>query len=179
MAPLYACRSSIERLHLETNGLPATTSTLELASLGDDAGLDAVVSVGVVDGGAVSEVLDGLTHALAASQEHGVGTLGGTQGKLIKGEALTAGLDDAGTGGLGEAEGGNLEGRDLQQTRIVSDGANNDCGLVLLTLEVSSQSGDGDRRVVDSGHAKSLGDDLGELGVSSSADEAVEIGPYR
>lgn len=160
-------------LHLEADGLPATTGTLELAALGDGARLDTIVGVWVVDRGAVTEVLLGLTNVLATTQQNGVGTLGGTQGKLIEGQALSASLDDARTSGLSETQGGNLQARDLQQARIVSDSADDNCSLVLLSLHVSLDARDRDRKVVDSGLAQSLGNHLGELGVTSAADEAV------
>ena len=53
--------SWITDLNLETARATATTGALELASLGSDVGLDAVVGVGVVDAGAVAEVGKGST----------------------------------------------------------------------------------------------------------------------
>lgn len=160
-------------LHLETNRASATTSTLELSALGDDSGLDARVSVGVVDGGAMTEMLDGLSGALGAAQEDGVGALGGAQGQLVQGEALTTSLDDAGSSSLGEAGSGDLQGGDLQQTRIVGDSAHDNRGLVLLSLHVPRQAGQRKRSSVDSRHSQSLGNGVGELGLASAADEAA------
>lgn len=55
-------------LYLEAVGLSATTGTFELSSLGADTWLDTIVSVWVVWRGAVTEVLDGLTDTLAATE---------------------------------------------------------------------------------------------------------------
>ena len=94
--------SSTRFLHLEADRLPATTGTLELASLGDGARLDTIVSVWVVDGGAVTEELKRLTDVLATTQEDSVGTLRGTKSKLIKSQAFTTSLDDTSTGSFSE-----------------------------------------------------------------------------
>jgi hypothetical protein len=84
--------------HLETIGLSATTGSLELSASGAHVGLDAVVGVGVVDRGGVTEVSDGLAGILGAAQEHGVGALGLAEGELVEGDALTTGLGDTSSG---------------------------------------------------------------------------------
>jgi hypothetical protein len=122
----------------------------------------------------VTKVLDRLAHALATAEQDCVGALRGAQSELVKSEALTTSVGDSGTDGLSETQGGDLESRDFQQTRIVGDGADNDSGLVLLALQVTRQTGYGDRGVVDSGHTQSLHNGVGELGLRTSADEAVE-----
>jgi hypothetical protein len=58
------------------------------------------VGVGVVDGGGVTEVSDGLASVLGAAQEHGVGALGLAEGELVKGDALATGLGDTGSAGI-------------------------------------------------------------------------------
>lgn len=55
--------------------------------------------VGVVDGSLVSEMAHSLTGILGAAEKHSVGSLGGAKGKLVEGDALTTGLDDAGSVG--------------------------------------------------------------------------------
>lgn len=85
----------IRNLNLETSGSSASTSLLELASLGADVRLDTIVCVGVVDRGLVSEMADRLTGVLGTTEKHGVASLGGAKGKLIEGDALTTGLDNA------------------------------------------------------------------------------------
>ena len=131
------------------------------------------MSVRVGNAGAVAEVSNGLTGVLGATEKDGVGALGGAEGKLIKGDALTAGLHDSGASSLGESEGSNGELGDLQKTRIVSDGTDNDGGLALLSLHVSRQTRDGDRGVVDLGHSQSLDNGQSELGLSTSGEETV------
>ena len=84
-------------LDLESIGPSATTSLLELASLGANVGLHTVMSMRIVDGGAVSEVANGLAGVLGTTEEDGVAPLGGTQGKLIEGNALTTSLGNSGS----------------------------------------------------------------------------------
>jgi hypothetical protein len=114
-------------LHLETLGASATTGTLELATLGLDEGL----LVGV---GTEAEVLVGLTGSLGAANEDHVRASWGAEGELVEGDALTAGGDDAGTGGGGEAEGADAELGALNHADVVGDLGNggHDLALVLL-----------------------------------------------
>lgn len=165
----------LRHLNLEASGSPASTGLLELSALGDNTGLDAIVSVRVGDAGAVTEVGDRLTRGLGTTEKDGVGALGGAEGELIQGDALTAGLDNSGTGSLGESKSSDGELRDLEKTRIISDGTDNDGGLALLSLHVSRQAGDRNRGVVDLGHSQSLDDGQSELGLSTSGKETVII----
>lgn len=66
-----------------------------------------VVMTCLVRVGAKAEVLDGLTGVLGATEEEGVGASWRAHGKLVNGEALTAGGQDAGAGSGSEAECGN------------------------------------------------------------------------
>jgi hypothetical protein len=102
---------------LETTRPSASTSTLELAALALDVGL----LVGV---GTKAEVLDGLTGVLGATEEDGVGSSREAGSDLIDGEGLTTGLQDARAGSGGEAESRNGELGELEETVVVSDGAN-------------------------------------------------------
>jgi hypothetical protein len=133
------------------------------------------VSVGVVDGGAVTEVLDGLAGALGASEEDGIRALRGAKGELVEGDALTAGLDDSSSSSLGEADGGDGKSRHLQETWVVCYRTNNNCSLILLTLHESCQTRERNRGIVDSGHSQSLHDSGGEFRVGSSFKEAVML----
>jgi hypothetical protein len=132
-----------------------------------------IVGVGVVNASAVTEVLDGLTRVLGAAEQHGVGALGGAKGKLIEGDALTASLDDSGAGSLGEAKGSDLQAGQLQLAGVVGDGTNNNGSLVLLALKVSRQARDRDGGIVDLGLSQSLDNDSGELGISTTSNEAA------
>jgi hypothetical protein len=118
---------SSTRLDLETTRPSATTSALELAALALDVGL----LVGV---GTKAEVLDGLTGVLGSTEEEGVGSSGEAGSDLVNGEGLTTGLQDAGTGRRSEAESRDGELGELEETVVVSDGADNDDGLSLVGL---------------------------------------------
>jgi hypothetical protein len=107
--------ASSKRLNLETTRPSASTGTLELAALA----LDVRLLVGV---GTEAEMLDGLTGVLGSTEEEGVGSSGEAGGDLIHGEALAAGLLDAGTGRGGEAHSRNGELGELKETVVVSDG---------------------------------------------------------
>lgn len=117
------------RLDLETPGPSATTSALELAALAGDLGL----LVGV---GAETEVLDSLTCVLGATEEESVGTSRGAESKLVEGESLASGFDDASTGRSGEAESSDGDLRELKKTVVIRDRGNDDDGLSLCTVSV-------------------------------------------
>ncbi len=122
----------------------------------------------------MAKVSNRLASGLSASEEDSVGSLGGSEGQLIKSYALAAGSGDAGSGGLSESESSDLELGDLQETDVVGDGANNHSGLASLAVHVAGNASNGQRRVVDAGHSDSLQDGVSELGISSSGNEAVE-----
>ena len=90
-----------------------------LAALGESVGLLVLV-------GAHTEVLDGLARVALAAEQDGVGASGCTEGELVEGENLTAGLEDALAGGRGEAEGGDGELGQFGQADVIGDGADND-----------------------------------------------------
>lgn len=77
--------------------------------------------------GSESEMLDSFTGVLGATEEEGIGSSRRSQGKLIDGESLPAGLDDAGTCSRGEAESSDGELGKFQETVIVSNGADLRC----------------------------------------------------
>src|SRR4051812_36900718 len=77
------------RLDLETPGSPAATGLLELPALALHVRL--LVAVGPE-----AEVLDSLAGVLGPAEQEGVGAGRGAHGELVDGEALAAGLEDAG-----------------------------------------------------------------------------------
>lgn len=164
------------RLHLEAARLSATTGALELAALGANVGLGVLV-------GTHAEVLDALTGVLGATEEDGVAASGGTERELVKGEALTAGRKDASAGGLGEAEGGDRELGELEETVVVGDGTNNNDGLGSLALlgdattvlREIDDARDRDRWAVDLGHEQATEDRLVEAGLRAASQEAVKL----
>jgi hypothetical protein len=155
-------------LDLETTGRTLATSTLELATLAADIGLLVLV-------GSHTEVLDGLTGVLGTAKDDGVGTSGGTESKLIEGEDFTASLQDASLGSLGETESSNGKLGNFQKTGVVSNGTNNNNGVSLLLLGVTNDAGDGNRGTVDARHKQTLKNDLVEVGVSTTSQEAVKL----
>ena len=176
-----ACKSILKvRLDLEATGLSATTCPLELqsqcqyvfaqakqrtnlAALGDGVRLLVLVR-------AHAEVLDGLTSVPLAAKQDGVGTSGRTERELVKGDGLTAGLEDARLGRLGEAEGSDGQLGDLEEADIVGDGANNNDGLGVTVGGVSSlleDAGERQRGAVDLGEEEAVEDGLNQTLVSS------------
>jgi len=75
-------------------------------------------------------------------------TGGGEEHKLVKSEALAACFHDSGSGGLREPECGHGQLGDLEETDVVSDGADDDGDSVLLLAEMLHESGDRDGRSV-------------------------------
>ena len=73
-----------------------------------------------------TEVLDRLTGVPLTPQEDSVGTGGRAKRKLVKGDSLTTGFEDALLGRLREAEGGNGELGNIQDADIIGDSANLD-----------------------------------------------------
>ncbi len=160
---------SIEKhLSLEAAGGTTTTGLLELATLALDIGLGVLA-------GTHAEMLDGLTGVLLAAEQDGVGTGGGTKSKLVKGDDLTAGLQDAGLGGLGDAQAGDRQLGDLEETVVVSDGSDNDSGLAILAGHVAGNTGDRHGGTVDARHKKTLQDDLVEGRVRAASEESVQL----
>ena len=135
--------------------------------------------------GSEAKVLDGLTGVLGTTEEDGVGASWGAQSKLIDGEELTTGGQDAGTGGRGETEGRNGELGDGQETVVVSDGADQDNGLALELLgsvlvgDGGSDTGDGHGRAVDLAHHKTAEDDGVELAVGTAFFRANKVSIFN
>jgi len=162
-------------LDLETSAASATTGGLELASLGADVWLDAVVCVRFVWGSTVAEVALGFTSGLASAEDNGVLSLRGEEGKLVESKAFAAGLDNLCTSTFGELECADGQLRAVQETDIVGHGGDNDSGLGLGTLHVSCQTRDGERRSVDARHVQTFQDNLVDLGVGTTCKETVQL----
>lgn len=132
-------------------------------------GLTCLVRVGTE-----AEVLDGLTGVLGATEEEGVGTGRGAHGQLIDGQGLTTSGDNASAGSVGVAEGSDRELGELKETVVVSDGADQDNGLALVSLAgvlVGSSGNDlGERhgRAVDLAHVQTAEDSGVELAVGTA-----------
>jgi hypothetical protein len=161
-------KALIVHLSLEAAGGTTTTGLLELATLALDVGLGVLA-------GAHAEVLDGLTGVLLTAEEDGVGTGGGTESQLVEGDDLTAGLQDASLGGLGDAQAGNRQLGDLEEAVVVSDGSDNDGGLAILTSHVAGNTGNRHGGAVDARHKEALQNDLVEGRVRAAGKESVEL----
>ena len=110
-------------------------------------------------------MLDGLTGVPLAAEQDGVRTSGRTKGKLVEGEDLTTGLQDALLGGSGEPEGGDRELGNLKQTDVIRDGADgdNDLGVTVgRTLSLLDDAGKGDGGTVGLGEEKTVEDCLSD-----------------
>ena len=94
-----------------------------------------------------------LNHIKSLGSENGVGgplTSRSLHNELVKSHALATGLGDSGAGGLGEAEGSNVELGHVEDSDVFSDGADNNSGTVSLASEVLDQLGERKRRTVGS-----------------------------
>lgn len=116
-------------------------------------------------------MLDGLTGVLGTTEQDGVGASGGTKSQLIEGEDLTTGLLDASASGSGETESGNRHLGDGEEAVVISDGANDNDGLLLVGLVALGESHEArkrDGRSVDARHEETAQDDLVEVGVGTA-----------
>lgn len=127
--------------------------------------------------GAHTKVSDSLTRVSGATNNNGVLAGRSASGELVKGDDLTAGLENAGTGGLGDLESGDSDLGDLVQTSVVGDSAgnNNNLTLVILGLDGAGDARDGDGGSVDLGEEQRSQHNLVELGVGTAGEESVEL----
>lgn len=122
---------------------------------------------------AKTEVLDGLTGVLGTTEDQSVAASGSTESKLIEGDGLTTGSEDASSGGSGEAEGSDGELGADQHAVVVGDGADNNDGALVILGEVGCNAREGDGRAVGLGHKQAAEDNLVEVGISAASQEAV------
>ncbi len=125
-------------------------------------------------------MLDGLTGVLRTADKDGVGASRALQGKLVKGEAGTSGLLNAGAGSLGEVEGSHLNLGDFQQTDVIGDAGDsyNDLGVSGLAT-IARNAGQADWGAIDAGGVETLEDNLVEAGVCAAGQEAVELRMFQ
>lgn len=99
-----------------------------------------------------TEVLDRFTSVPLATEEDSVGTSWCTGCKLVKGQDLTAGVEDALLRRTGKPKGSNRELRDIVETDIIGDGTDSDNDFRLAVLCVGgflNYAGEGNGRTVD------------------------------
>ena len=121
--------------------------------------------------GTHAEVLDGLTSVPLAAEQDGVRTSGGAKRKLVEGQDLTAGLQDALLGGLGETEGSDGELGHLQKADIIGHSADSDDDLGVTVGRIRSlldNPGEGNGRAVDLGEEQAVEDRLNHQKTLSS-----------
>jgi len=124
---------------------------------------------------AKAKVLDRLAGILGTTQEQGIGAGRGLHSQLIEGQALAAGLLDAGARRGGEAESGDVELGHGEQAVVVGDGADHDDGLVAVAARVLGAGAadvddarDGDGGPVDLRHEEPAEDYFVEVGVGAA-----------
>lgn len=117
---------------------------------------------------AKAKVLDSLTSVLRATENESVATRGRTESKLVEGNGLTTGGDDAGTGRGGESQSSNGELGEGQEAVIIRHSANDDDGPLLLLRDVGDDARQRNRGAVDLGHEKASEDNLvkGSIGTA-------------
>lgn len=105
--------------------LSPSTSTFKFSSLGFNAWCS-----GRALRAAHSKVSNSLPCIALSSEEHGVGTGGGTHGQLIESKHFTSSLNNSSLGSLGDVQGSNGQiCGNLDQAFIVSQGSHNDGNL--------------------------------------------------
>ena len=158
-------------LYLEASGLSAATSPLEFAALRDDIGLLVFV-------GTHAKVLDGLASVALAAEQNGVGAGRCPESELVKGENLTASVQDALASRTGEAQGRNGEFGHGQQPVVVGDSRDSNDNFarrIRVGRGLLGDAGEGDGRLVDFGEEKTAEDDLVKLSIRATSKEAVEL----
>lgn len=117
-----------------------------------------------------TKVLDSLSGVSGASDDDGVLALGGSHSQLVQGDGLATVLDDLGSRRTGESQGSNGGLREVQQSDVVGDSANNDHSLVSNTLlaQHTADSVERHRGSVDLGEVQSLQDDLVEGSIGTA-----------
>lgn len=120
-----------------------------------------------------AEVLHSLTGVLGAAEEEGVGTSGGTEGKLVQSEDLTTGLLNASASSGGDAQSSDRQLRDGQEAVVIGDGTDHNDGLALVRLvDVRGNTGDRNRRAVDARHEETAKNSLVEVGLRAAYQES-------
>lgn len=152
-----------KHLDLESSRVSSTSSSLELSTLGDDLRSLTLVRT-------ETEVSDSLSGVSWASEEDGVLTLWSSQSQLVQSDSLTTSLDDSSLGTSSESQSGDGGLWGLQQSDVVSDGTNDNDGLLssTLLLQGSVDSGNRHRWSVNLRQEQRLQDNLVETGVSTT-----------
>jgi hypothetical protein len=130
------------------------------------------------DTGSTAEVTACLASVAFSLDQDSVVAGWGHQSQLIESDHLAASLCDSLAGTLGDAESTDAELRNLQQTQVVGDSADDDCDIGFLCLALVQQTDDALQRndgLVDFAHKQTLEDDLVKLLVRAAVQEAVQL----
>lgn len=162
------------RLLLVATRCTTTTGAFELASLRAD-----IRSwMWMWNSGSAAEMLASFASIAFSLDEDRVVAGWWHQSQLIECDHLTASLCDSLTSTFSDTESTDAELGNLQQTQVIGDGANDDCNVVLLGLTLLQQSDDAlerDNRLVNFAHKQTLQDDLVELLVRATVQEAIQL----
>jgi len=169
--PYEQKKRSQRYLNLEATTLSASTSLLELASLGAYEGL------GVASGrSGNTKVFHSLASVPGATEENAVGSLGLNQSELIKGEALTASSYNASASSLGEAECADAHLGEFMDTYVIGDGSYENSDLAFATgFHELSKAADGQRGPVGLAHKQTLENNLVKLSAGTASEEGVQL----
>lgn len=117
-----------------------------------------------------AEVSNGLSGVSWTSDKDGVLTLRSSQSQLVQGDSLTTSLQDSSLGTSGESQSSDSGLWSLQQSEVISNGTDNNDGLLSSTLLLQNlvDSGEGHWRSVDLGKEQRSQDDLVERRVSTT-----------
>jgi len=163
----------MKNLNFVSSAGPATTSLLEFASLGSYVGFGVTVWY-TRRSSEMSVSLTGLAWTL---DQNGVLSLGAPQSQLIKSDDFTSGFQNTCSSLISDLQSAYLQLGDLEDPHIVGDGSHDDSHLVVTSrfLHVTYQTGNGQWWAVVFAHKQPLQDDLVELGIGPSGQEAVKL----
>jgi len=153
------------------NSLMLAASNLLLSELGL---LDTRTSVALETTSRSTEVAEGLTGSATTAEEDGVGASGLAHSELVKGEALTTSLEDASTSRVCEVKSADGHLGDVEHAGIVSDGADNDDGLLGVLVHVAIHARESHRGAVCTALHEALADLSVEGRAGATSEELVE-----
>lgn len=122
-------------------------------------------------------MLNSLAGVLTTTQQDSVGSSRCTQSELIKGQALSTSLQDAGTSSLGEAQGADSHfGQSVQEAVIIGNGADKNGNLSLaLVAHLTDDAADGHWRAINARHEQTLEDNFVEGCLRTTRQKAIQL----
>jgi hypothetical protein len=160
---------------LEPLGCAAATRAFFFVRVGRFLAVDVRGSAGALGARGRAKVTFSFTGFLGTTEKEGVFALGSTEGKLIKRQAFTASLEDAGTSAFGETESADGHFGDFEDTVVVGDGGNGNNDFVLIVGRVAHDAANRQRRAVDARGAETFEDGFVEWSISAASQKFVEF----